>query len=45
MSLLVNTNDILVPVHTNQRADVCEDVLQHIYELEGIDIAQAELNI
>jgi len=35
----------LGPVHTSQRANVREDVLQRVLELESIDIANTELNV
>jgi hypothetical protein len=39
------TNLVLVPIHSCQSADVSEDILQCISELESIDIAETELDM
>lgn len=36
---------VLVTVHTRQRTDVSEDVLQGVSQLERVDVAKAELNV
>lgn len=36
---------VLVPVHTREGTNVSEDVLKSVGELEGVDIAQAELDV
>ena len=36
---------VLVPVHTRQGSDVREDVLNGVGELEGVNIAETELNV
>ena len=40
-----DTHLVLVPVHARERADVREDVLQGVGELERVDIAEAVLDM
>ena len=36
---------VLVPVHARERADVGEDVLDGVGELEGVDVAETVLDV
>jgi hypothetical protein len=36
---------VLVPVHARERADMCEDVLESVGELEGVNVAEPVLDV
>ena len=36
---------VLVPIHSRQSANMCEDVLDGIGKLEGVDISEAILDM
>ena len=41
----MDTNLVLVPIHTGQGTNVTEDILQCIGQLERVDISETELHV